>query len=638
MLTRARDNIAWPTIAVLVLLALLPAIVTGATSQSILIQAMIYAVGAVGLDVLTGYSGQFSFGQFVYFAVGAYLMAGLQVHARWPWEFALLAAVAGSGLLAAVLSSAMVRLRFFGSSVGTFFMGAVAVDILSGNRLARWSGGSSGTAAPGISLGGTALNRGLGLYFFALLALAGGALLCVRYTRVRAGLAARVIKQNEIVAAVLGIRVVREKIRAQVIAGMVAGLGGCVLAQNLGYLSPDTFGVNQSIELFAIVAVGGAGSIAGPIIGAVFFFEVINGLSTSGSSSELSFALILLAVVVFLNRGLYDLVERLVRASRLAASPRTPSQIKTLHPARASRSEGDPADVGVPSEPQVDGAGVVADAQSRDTRSPTNLQTARTARVGSEELLTVEGLGVHFGGVAALGDVDVTVRRGDVHAIIGPNGAGKTTLLNCISGIQAYQGRIRFDGEDLAQLSVSHRRQRGIARTFQHPSLVSDLDVIRNVSVGAYETHSSSVIAELLSLPAPIKRQRAAQQRAVVALGKLQFPSTRWRVPAGDLTMGEQKHVDIARAMSGEPKLLLLDEPTAGLGAEEVAAVATAIEAIRDAGVTIVVIAHHVGFVRQIADRCTVLDFGRVLMTGTPDEVLESPAVVEVFVGTGTRS
>ena len=626
MLTRARDNISWPTIVILVLLAITPAVVTGASDQSVLIQAMTYAVGAVGLDVLTGYSGQFSFGQFVYFAVGAYMMAGLRVHAHFPWYWAVLCAVAASGILAAIVASAMVRLRFFGSSVGTFFMGAVAVDILSGNRLARWTGGSSGTVSPGITVGGTELNLGLGLYFTALAGLTIGALLCVRYTKVRAGMAARVIKENEVVAAVLGIRVVREKIRAQVIAGITAGIGGCVLALNVGYLSPDSFNVTQSIELFAIVAVGGTGSIAGPIIGAVFIFEIINGFSTSGSAAQLFFALILLAVVVFLNRGLYDVGERLVHLLLRTVRPAraTPAAPDGGHAAASELEalDADPAELGGPLAEGAAVAGPPAGRPAPDDRT----------------ILSVQDVSVVFGGVTALQDVSVGVREGEVHAIIGPNGAGKTTFLNCISGLQPSSGRITLDGEDLGPLSVSEHRLRGIARTFQHPSLVADLDVLSNVRIGAYETHTGSLVTELLGLPGPLRRRRTARQRAVEALRRLEFPEHRWTVPAGDLTMGEQKHVDIARAMSGQPKLLLLDEPTAGLGTEEVAAVARAIEAVRDAGVTIVVIAHHVGFIRQIADRATVLDFGKVLVTGEPAEVLADSQVVEIFVGTGANA
>lgn len=632
MLTRARDQVGWPVLVVLGLLALAPVVFTGVTTQSVLVVAMIYAVGAVGLDVLTGYSGQYSFGQFVYFAVGAYVMSSLRLHAHAPWLAALIAGVVAAGVLAAVVGAALVRLKFFGSAVGTFFLGAVVVDILDGNRLAHWTGGSSGIAAPPVSIGGIDLASGLGLYYSVLITLALSCAVALRFARVRAGRACRVVKENETVAAVMGVRVVREKLRAQILAGALAGLGGCLLAINLGYLSPGTFSVTQSIELFAIVAVGGIGSIAGPIIGAVFFFTSINELSSaSASASGLIFALVLLVVVVLFNGGLYGLGERLVR---LLTDVRNRFVQFGAEPGPFSA----PGPVSAPVEAVPLGCSksrkAVADVASRIT----SVRPHATIPTGSRanEFLRVDGLTVRYGGVMALDGVSLNVASGEVHAIIGPNGAGKTTLLNCISGIQpAIAGTIEVEGRSLAGLTVSSRRASGIARTFQHPSLVADLDVADNVTIGAYDSHDGSIWTELVGTPPKRRRRAEARTRAMETLEVLKFPRERWSVLAGDMTMGEQKHVDIARAMAAHPKLLLLDEPTAGLGVEEVDAVAKAIRVVQQAGVTVLVIAHHVGFIRLVADRCTVLDFGKVLAAGTPEATLDDPRVGDVFLGTG---
>ncbi len=626
MLAKARDNVGWPSLVILILLALTPLVITDVTNQSIVVLAMIYAVGAVGLDLLLGYSGQFSFGQFVYFAIGAYVMTSLRLHEQWPWALAMLAGVAAATLVATTIGSIFVRLRFFGSAVGTFFLGAVAVDLLSGSRLQSVTGGSNGLAVPGVSIGSISLTAGNGLYYTAMIALAISVLICVRYTKVRAGMAVRVIKENEVVAAVLGIRVFREKVRAQGIAGAVAGLGGCVLALDIGYLSPETFSVSQSIELFAIVAVGGTGSIAGAILGSLFFFGLTNGLSSStASSSQLIFSAILLAVVVLFKHGLYDLGENLFhRCVRLMGGGS----------GRASAVVARPVEDPSPNDlPQAE-----HDIDEAIKRSTTVTAENLTTQGLGEPLLDIENIRVEFGGVAALDGISFQVRRGDVYAIIGPNGAGKTTLLNCISGIQPSGGRIALDGEDLDGLSVSQRRAQGISRTFQHPSLVDDLDVLQNVEIGAFENQSGSLVSEMLGLSGPRRLRRVARQRAVQALERLEFPRDRWAVPARELTMGEQKHVDIARAIASHPQLLLLDEPTSGLGVEEMAAVAGAIEAVRASGVTVLVIAHHVGFIRRIADQCTVLDFGKVLTSGQTADVLVDERVVEVFVGTGAKT
>jgi branched-chain amino acid transport system permease protein len=618
MLTRARDKVGWPALTLLVLLGLAPLVFSGVDAQGILVLAMIYAVGAVGLDVLTGYSGQFSFGQFVYFAIGAYVMSSVRVHAHWPWVPAIIVGVIASALVATVIGSLFVRLKFFGSAVGTFFLGAVVVDLLGGSRLAHWTGGSNGLTVLPVAIGSHSLSAGNWLYYTVWIALALSVALCLRYTKVRAGMAARVVKENDVVAAVLGVRVFRERVRAQAIAGAVAGLGGCLLALDVGYLSPDTFGISQSIELFAIVAVGGTGSIVGPILGSIFFFSMVNGLAaTSASASQLLFSLVVLIVVVLFNRGLYDLVEQgMARLRKLRRGP-----------------AAEPAETAAPEETAVPEKTPVAAPAPAPEQVPVT-----TAPQAGGQLLGVEDLAVDFGGVRALDGVALDIGRGQVHAIIGPNGAGKTTLLNCISGIQPATGRVTLDGDDLGALPVSVRRARGISRTFQHPSLVADLNVLQNVEVGAFPTHNGSVVLEMLGLPGNRRREKIAHERAVEALELLEFPRHRWGVLAGELTMGEQKHIDIARAIANKPKLLLLDEPTAGLGEEEIGAVANAIEGVRSAGVTVLVIAHHVGFVRRVADRCTVLDFGRVLTSGSAAEVLADEQVVDVFVGAGEKA
>ncbi len=383
MLARARDAIARPTVIVLVLLGILPLIVSDASAQSILVTAMIYATGAVGLDLLTGYSGQFSFGQFVYFAVGAYVMSSLVSHLMVPWPLAMLAGVVAAGLVATLIGAALVRLKFFGLAVGTFFLGAVVFNLLTGDRLAPVTGGSNGLPSPQMAIGDLNLGSGYPLYYTVLIVLAIAALVVVRYTKVRAGIASRVIKENEVVAAVMGIKVFREKIRVQTVAGLVGGLAGCMLALSLGYLSPDSFNVTQSIELFAIVAVGGQGSIVGPILGAVFFFEAVNGFASNGSASALVFAVVLLLVVIFLNRGLYDLVERVARLIRRAVRRGAASPAATRELAEAAATT----------------VTSVADTQLHPARVRVTMPS------DDDVLLTVENLGVDFGGVKALDDV-----------------------------------------------------------------------------------------------------------------------------------------------------------------------------------------------------------------------------------------
>lgn len=627
---KARAHVLRPTLIVLFLLLIIGIINPGVRWQADLVLAMIFGIGAVGLDVLAGFSGQYVFGQIIYFAIGAYMMAGLQTSAHFGWLLAVVAAVACAGLVAFVLGSALVRLRAFGAAITTFFSAAVVLNLLEGSRLQSFTGGDTGLAVPPVTIFGLDPTTGKSQYFICLGVLAFAALLCIRYISVRAGLSARVIKQSPVVAAVLGIRVNREKIRIHVLAGMLAALGGCLYAWSLGYLSPESFDTSLSIDIFAMAAVGGLGSISGPILGAVFFYIVTDILSTTASSwSAVIFSVVLLAVVIFFRSGLLGLVE-------LVFGPitRRLPWLNTPLGERLFRRRTMPAVA-------VDGQGSTAPTEADFEALARGDFSANGSTAGAdtrEELLTLSGVTLAFGGMRALNGVSMAVRAGAVHAIIGPNGAGKTSLLNCISGLQALtDGSVSLRGRDMAGISVSSRRGLGISRTFQHPSLVADLDVMKNVELGAYETHDGGVLQEILGLPSRRRRTATAKRRAEDALNLIGFPEQRRGILAEDLTMGEQKQVDIARAISSRPALLLLDEPTAGLGPEEIQAVARAVKGVQATGITVLVIAHHVGFVREVAEQCTVLDFGQVVTEGEPADVLQDQRVVEVFVGSGSN-
>jgi branched-chain amino acid transport system permease protein len=247
--------------------------------------------------------------------------------------------------------------------------------------------------------------------------------------------------------------------------------------------------------------------------------------------------------------------------------------------------------------------------------------------------LVVEDVSVAFGGVKAVSDVFLRAAPGEILGIIGPNGAGKTTLLNCISGVQPHSGRILLDGRLLSGQDARAIRRAGLTRTFQHPSLVGDLTVVENVSVGASSGVSAGSLGGLLPTRASRRDAQVSRRRANAALDLLGFPQSRRTVLAAELPLAEQKTVDVARAIASRPAVILLDEPTAGLDETEMHGMATALRSVRDSGVTIVVVAHHIEFLRGIVDRLVVLEFGRTLAEGPPDEVLRHERVVETYIG-----
>jgi branched-chain amino acid transport system permease protein len=236
--------------------------------------------------------------------------------------------------------------------------------------------------------------------------------------------------------------------------------------------------------------------------------------------------------------------------------------------------------------------------------------------------------------VAALDSTTLHVREGEIHALLGPNGAGKTTVLNCISGIQAHQGQVLFDGAPLDDLRPQQIRRKGITRTFQNPSLVGDLSVLENVQLGCYGDEPGGIVRDLLPLPSTLARDTRTRALAADALAMVGMPESSWGRPATASSLADQKLIDIARAIVSSPRLVLLDEPTAGLQDADIEAVSRVLRQInRRSDLTILVIAHHVGFLRGIAHRATALHFGQAIATGTPDEVVDDPRVTDVFLG-----
>jgi len=372
---------------------------------------------------------------------------------------------------------------------------------------------------------------------------------------------------------------------------VVAAAAGLPLSLAIGYLAPETFHFSNSITLFAMLVVGGIGSIAGPLIGALIFTALPQLMQGAGAAEALLFAAIFLVFVIALPDGIFGLLDR------------------------AWRRFGLPAGRGGRPRPEV----WVDEVQPYEGR----------------DALVADGVSVVFGGVRALDRVSFRVPSGTIHALVGPNGAGKTTFLNCVSGLlRATGGRIVVAGQDVSRSRAHDIRARGVSRTFQNPSLVPDLSVLDNVMLGLYGSHRWSLARDLAGDWASRGRQRVVAGLAAAALEQVGLAPERWDALASELSLGEQKVVDVARAIAGGSRLLLLDEPTSGLGDQEIGRVADLLKRLRDEHrLSILVVAHNVGFVQDISDAVTVLDFGRVIAEGEPDEVIADPEVVTAYLG-----
>lgn len=580
------------------------------------------AIAAVGLDLLAGYAGLPSFGQFGLLACAAYLATALRTQVHIDGVFVLPLTLAGAGILSAALAVPMVRLRMWGIAAASFFFGYLVELSAAGTAFEKYTGSDVGRTVPPLQIGGWLQSWGhYGVYYVSLFFLVVAVGVALNVANSEWGRVARVAKHSEMVAASLGISTWGVRVAIFTLAGVFAGLAGYLYAPLVGIIIPESFTPIQSVNLFAMVAIGGIGSVAGPLLGALFYVALSLLLQRSGTLHEIIFATALLLTLVFLPRGVYGVLEDIV--GFLRAKRQNSLELKPALP----------AELGTPAAPSLLEPKVTA-----PQRAPTKTgSTKQKPLPGQGVLLRIDDISVRFGEIQALDRVSVAIERGIVHAIIGPNGAGKTTLLNCLSGLQRVSaGRILLDGAVLSGAGSRSVRRAGVSRTFQNPSVVPDLSALENVELAFHvDRGRGEYLAELIGFHRWLQRTRMRRAIARAALVRVGIPEERHNVVGSALSLAEQKLTDIARAIAAQSRLLVLDEPSAGLRTEEIDRIAAVIRQLQDeGGMTIILVSHHIGFVTALADRVTVMTEGSVLAEGSPNDVLSHPAVLEAFLGT----
>lgn len=604
--------------------------VSGIGSETLytLTLAAAWAIAAIGVDMSTGLAGQALFGQTAFVAISAYAFAISA--SRWHLSvyLAALFAIVLTSVLAALIGSAMVRLRQFGAVLVTFFFAFVVSELISGTWLASITNGEDGLSAPTTSWSASQL------YYISVVLMFVALLVGWNYRMSRSGWALRLIRRNETVAESVGIHPAGRKLAVFVIAAAFAAAAGILLTVSIGLLAPETFDPMRSIILFAMVALGGFGSISGGILGATVLTLLPQYLQGEQSESDIIYALVLLFFLVVRPDGV---VGALSQYGTLALD-----NARSWVAGRTGRAPVAVPDRSVPDHCVPDHSGPDhASAPSPSRAAVTDILEAPRSKIselprGQGLRVAVDDLRLSFGGVHALDGLTLAVAESSIHAIIGPNGAGKTSLLNCISGVESrWRGSITV-GERIATKHEPARRvtRSGLSRTFQNASLVLDMSAMENVAIGLYAHQKWSSVRDLFGPIANGRLDREARARVDEALDLVGIAPSRRVLPVSDLSLAETKLIDIARAAVAHPKLLLLDEPTAGLSGAEIARCADFITELNAArGTTIVVVSHHVGFIRRIAQRATVLDYGCVIGDGEPNALLEDDNVIEAFIG-----
>lgn len=588
---QGRGALAWVALGAFLLL---PVWLSG-FSLFLLSLAGTYVLAAVGLNLLKGYCGPISAGHGALMAIGGYATAILMVDHGWSFWPAAVVAVVAAGV-----AGGLVALPSFRISAWYFALLTLAMALVVEGGLGEFSGlthghgGIVGIQPP--EFFGRVLDT-QGLYYLVLVLNAVGLLLLARILASRFGRAMLGVRDAPAVARASGISTAGTTVWAFVLSAAYAGLGGALYAVLKQVLTPDDFDFHLSITLLIYVVLGGLGRLWGPVLGVGLFFWLPQRVEWLAEYRLLALGVLLLAVSVAAPEGLMGLLASATK--RLRRSPTEPAAVQSTTAASGERHR--------PPGSQVDGA-----------------------------RLDVRSVSKHFAGVRAIDDLSMVVEAGEVHGLIGSNGSGKTTLLNIVSGVYAPDGgTVRVGEEDITGLKSHIVARRGVARTFQTPALILRLDAVENVLLGADNVAQQHVLGEVFGLPTARQEKEALREEANAWLDFVGLGGTR-HTRADQLPHGQQRLVELARAMMVRPRLLLLDEPAAGLSMTELDHLERCLLQIRGLGVTTVVVEHHLDLVRGVASAVTILDQGRVLATGAPDVVLESPEVRATYMGAGS--
>lgn len=573
-------------------------IFTAGSYRGAVIVSFTLAIIALSQVVITGFAGQISLAQLTLAGVGAFMLSRFTTEWNVPFPLAPLLAALCATVIGVVFGLPALRIRGLPVAVVTLSL-AVFLEMFwfRNNKL---NGGIDGAKVNDASLFGIDLGIGSGTSYpkisfgiLCLVVLVIVALSVAALRRSRLGASMLAVRANERSAAASGINVSRTKLIAFAIGAFIAGLGGSLMAYAQTLAVPESFSAIGGIAMFAVVYLAGVTCVSGGILAGIMgaggiLFIFLDRVAHVGDYYAVFTGILLVITIITNPEGIMSEIHKQVAWFR-------------------ARLRGKPQGAEI-SELNV----------SADDAKP---YSGRTRPVGSDVLLSSKGIGVRYGGVVALDDVSFDVYDGEIVGLIGPNGAGKTTFIDAISGFADATGSVSIAGSSLDGMRPYRRSRRGLGRTFQGIELYDDLSVKENVSVG-----TTTALHRVSDNP-PLDDAGLDELFEVLHLDAVVDR------PVKELSQGQRQLVSVARALAGRPRVVLLDEPAAGLDSTESMWLGSRLRAIRDSGLTIVMVDHDMELVLEVCDRIVVLDLGKVIAIGTPEEVRKDPKVTRAYLG-----
>jgi branched-chain amino acid transport system permease protein len=627
----------------------------------------------VGLNLLIGYAGQISLGHAAFYGLGAYLSAILTVTYHLPPWLALPVALLVTGAVALLIGIPTLRLH------GHYLvMATLGFNLIVNIVIIQWdsvTGGPSGfPGIPSLTLGPWEFDSDRKMFYLIWACVLLGIILALNLVNSRVGRGLRALHASEVAASASGVKTEAYKVKVFVLSALYASVAGSLYAHYLTFVSPKTFDIFFSVELVTMVIVGGMGSVWGALFGTSLLTSLPNVLHVFDEYKDVFYGLILVGILIFLPQGVVVGLrqlwlsrgsvtvdgEKTVESELPSSTPGSLTSQPSVKSAQMSGAVSDnvpklpPSSVegmdpkGPPWNGKAEEATKTMEAGSFSAQaecvrvpgtSPNPLPCrlppgpCRAEPTEGSPILSARNVTISFGGILALAKVSFAMVRGGVTALIGPNGAGKTTMINVISGMYSpHKGSVLLEGIDVTGRAAHSMAARGLTRTFQNVQIFDNMSVLENVMVGLHALTTRGFVHSLTHPPGFRKGEQAIEERAWEALEFFGL-ERRANLSAGDLSFGEQKRIEMARALVSEPAVVLLDEPVAGLNMTETNEIAALIGKVRSRGISVLLVEHDMNLVMAISDKVVVLNYGRKIAEGNPEQIQKDDEVRAAYLG-----